>query len=160
MGRSIRRKKMFVCPPPPAPIFDLRLNFFFKILWQNWLFSVAKTWWLLSIRFLQCVQSHWLYPSSYMLCTISLWTTHLVDFPATIAKLRWSILCLNSKKKKTSAHPPPFSNLCGGQTDNLFLPYWAANLFIFKINFRKYIFYQLYCVSFTFQLKSCVIAML
>ncbi len=91
-----------------------------RLLWQNLLFSVAKTWLLLSIRFHWCVQSHQLYPSSYILCTISLWTTHLVDFPATIN--RWSILCLNSEQNKQTnkqtkqktknlppARPPPFS---------------------------------------------------
>ena len=48
----------------------------------------------------------------------------------------WSILCLNSMKKKiiiiTSAHPPPFSNLCGGQTNNFFWPKWYQHLLIDK----------------------------
>ncbi len=53
-------------------------------------------------------------PSSYMLCMISLWTTHMLDFPATIAEIvgQYSIWT-EKKKKKTNDNnnnfrPPPF----------------------------------------------------
>ncbi len=119
-----RKKKLFVCPWPPAHIFLPTLNFFsYLFLIFNFMTKLAvfsrQNLMIAVISFSLLCTMVLTIPSSYMLCTISLWTMHLVDFPATIAETVGQY-CVWTVKKKSSARPSPFSNLCGGQTNNIF----------------------------------------
>ncbi len=125
----------------PRLFFDPRLNFFnfffFLFYDKTHCFQSPKLDDSVNLFCLMCTKfcTNYIYLSSYMLCTISLWTAHLVDFPATIAKTVGQCCVWTVKKKtqtttttSTSARPPNFQICVEGKQTFFFLPFKSLHM--------------------------------